>query len=463
MRAVRWGLVPGVGDAARQAARADQRPQRDRRGQEAVRRPLRARRPALPGASPTAGTSGCAPRTPSSRGSRSATRSTAASRSRSPGCSASRKIGEDWVTSATILTTRANEVCAPVHDRMPVVLAGPDEEAAWLAGADDPELFAPLAAAAHDGAAGQPGRQPRGGGGSGADRAAAASGARGAADAAVRKPRRACGRSPSTRAAAPPPRRCARAGRSPSRSRPGRCGSPAPTRARSPAPPRGGTARPRRARRAGRPASRRRCARARPRRRAARTRRSATRRRGSAPAGAPSSGSSAPSSVRATSNQPISGDGLRRISAPAAAASSCAPRQTPSTGTRVLQRVAQQLDLRAHPRQPVRVAHVHAAAEDRDGVELGQRRGHRLAGARDPLHELVAVRLAALREQAAGAAAGMPNAEDSHLGQESGRVPCTRVSSSCSPASCWRRVSRPPSRRAGSACPASCWCSASAC
>jgi putative SOS response-associated peptidase YedK len=55
------------------------------------------------------------------------------------------KIGEDWVTSATILTTRSNGVCAPVHDRMPVVLAGPDEEAAWLAGVDDAELFAPLA------------------------------------------------------------------------------------------------------------------------------------------------------------------------------------------------------------------------------------------------------------------------------------------------------------------------------
>src|SRR5215212_3249217 len=27
------------------------------------------------------------------------------------------KIGEEWVTSATILTTTANEVCAPVHDR----------------------------------------------------------------------------------------------------------------------------------------------------------------------------------------------------------------------------------------------------------------------------------------------------------------------------------------------------------
>jgi putative SOS response-associated peptidase YedK len=57
------------------------------------------------------------------------------------------KIGEDWITSATILTTAANEVCAPVHDRMPVVLAGPDEEAEWLAGSDDPVLLAPLAAA----------------------------------------------------------------------------------------------------------------------------------------------------------------------------------------------------------------------------------------------------------------------------------------------------------------------------
>ena len=50
-------------------------------------------------------------------------------------------------TGAAILTTEANELCAPVHDRMPVILGGVDEEAAWLAGADDPALFAPLAAA----------------------------------------------------------------------------------------------------------------------------------------------------------------------------------------------------------------------------------------------------------------------------------------------------------------------------
>ena len=54
-----------------------------------------------------------------------------------------RRIGGELVASATIVTTRANGVCAPVHDRMPCVLAGPDEEAAWLAGADDPELLEP--------------------------------------------------------------------------------------------------------------------------------------------------------------------------------------------------------------------------------------------------------------------------------------------------------------------------------
>jgi putative SOS response-associated peptidase YedK len=35
-------------------------------------------------------------------------------------------------TGAAILTTAANEICAPIHDRMPVVLDGPEAEAAWL-------------------------------------------------------------------------------------------------------------------------------------------------------------------------------------------------------------------------------------------------------------------------------------------------------------------------------------------
>lgn len=34
--------------------------------------------------------------------------------------------------SLAVLTTTPNEVCARIHDRMPVVLAGPEAEAAWL-------------------------------------------------------------------------------------------------------------------------------------------------------------------------------------------------------------------------------------------------------------------------------------------------------------------------------------------
>jgi putative SOS response-associated peptidase YedK len=48
-----------------------------------------------------------------------------------------RRIGSELVHSALILTCAANAVAAPVHDRMPVVLAGPEEEAAWLAGEAD--------------------------------------------------------------------------------------------------------------------------------------------------------------------------------------------------------------------------------------------------------------------------------------------------------------------------------------
>jgi putative SOS response-associated peptidase YedK len=55
------------------------------------------------------------------------------------------RIGGELIHSVCILTTSANAVCAPVHDRMPVVLAGPDEEAAWLAG-DSDGLLGPLMA-----------------------------------------------------------------------------------------------------------------------------------------------------------------------------------------------------------------------------------------------------------------------------------------------------------------------------
>lgn len=50
--------------------------------------------------------------------------------------------------SVAILTTTPNSVCARLHDRMPVVLAGPEAEAAWLdpgmGAADAAELLVPL-------------------------------------------------------------------------------------------------------------------------------------------------------------------------------------------------------------------------------------------------------------------------------------------------------------------------------
>jgi putative SOS response-associated peptidase YedK len=54
-----------------------------------------------------------------------------------------RRIRGELVHSALILTCAANKVAAPVHDRMPCVLAGPEEEAAWLAGESE-GLLGPL-------------------------------------------------------------------------------------------------------------------------------------------------------------------------------------------------------------------------------------------------------------------------------------------------------------------------------
>jgi putative SOS response-associated peptidase YedK len=60
-----------------------------------------------------------------------------------------RRVGGERVASVTILTTTANGVCAPVHDRMPCVIASPEAEAAWLAPEVDAdaalELLIPLA------------------------------------------------------------------------------------------------------------------------------------------------------------------------------------------------------------------------------------------------------------------------------------------------------------------------------
>ncbi len=43
-----------------------------------------------------------------------------------------------------ILTTEANEVARPVHDRMPVVLDGPEAEDEWLNGEEAEGLLIPF-------------------------------------------------------------------------------------------------------------------------------------------------------------------------------------------------------------------------------------------------------------------------------------------------------------------------------
>jgi putative SOS response-associated peptidase YedK len=62
-----------------------------------------------------------------------------------------RRVDGERLASVTVLTTVANAVCAPVHDRMPCVLGSPEAEAAWLAPEVDAdaalELLVALAAA----------------------------------------------------------------------------------------------------------------------------------------------------------------------------------------------------------------------------------------------------------------------------------------------------------------------------
>ena len=154
---------------------------------------------------PTAGTSGCARSARAAPGCRSATRSTAAGCSPSPACGTSAAWAERRWRRRCVLTTAANDICAPVHDRMPCVLASPEAEAAWLFADLDAEaaaeLLVPLDAARTDGRAGQPGRQPGRRRGAGAARAAGRARRAGAAQAGLT--RRAAAARPSSRRPAP--------------------------------------------------------------------------------------------------------------------------------------------------------------------------------------------------------------------------------------------------------------------
>lgn len=62
-----------------------------------------------------------------------------------------RRVDGERLASVTVLTTTANSVCAPVHDRMPCVLESAEAEAAWLSHDVDAqaalELLTVLAAA----------------------------------------------------------------------------------------------------------------------------------------------------------------------------------------------------------------------------------------------------------------------------------------------------------------------------
>jgi putative SOS response-associated peptidase YedK len=70
------------------------------------------------------------------------------------------RVDGERLASVTVLTTAANEICAPVHDRMPCVLDSEEDEAAWLSPDVDAqaalELLGVLAAARTTAAAANP-------------------------------------------------------------------------------------------------------------------------------------------------------------------------------------------------------------------------------------------------------------------------------------------------------------------
>jgi len=55
------------------------------------------------------------------------------------GLATTREWEGEQLTSCTIITTSANEDVEPVHDRMPVILADAEAEAAWMSGKLEPE------------------------------------------------------------------------------------------------------------------------------------------------------------------------------------------------------------------------------------------------------------------------------------------------------------------------------------
>ena len=141
---VRWGLVPYWADDPKIGNRLINARARERGAHAGVPRGLSA--PALPGAG------GRLLRMAEGRqdaGSRFWCGARTRRRSRSPGCgSAGRSPAAAVLRSCTIITCPPNELVAPVHDRMPVILAPERLRALARPGqADGRELLKPYPAA----------------------------------------------------------------------------------------------------------------------------------------------------------------------------------------------------------------------------------------------------------------------------------------------------------------------------
>ncbi len=108
-------------------------------------------------------------------------------------------------------------------------------------------------------------------------------------------------------------------------------------------------------------------------------------------ASGPITGSIAPASLTCTSNQPISGAAARRAGAPAASASSWAPRHTPSSGMPRAEQRGQQLLLVAQPGMGGLLVGVDRAAEHHHGLEVRHGVRGRPAGGDRPFLQLPAL------------------------------------------------------------------------
>ena len=135
---LRWGLVPAWAKDPAIGARRSMRGRRPRR-----KSPHFGRRCARGGAWswPTAFTNGGGP---AARSRRTCSSLTVAGRSRSPDCGRTwRRPDNSPLETCTLLTTDANELVRPIHDRMPAILP-PAAYQAWLdAAVENPSKLAP--------------------------------------------------------------------------------------------------------------------------------------------------------------------------------------------------------------------------------------------------------------------------------------------------------------------------------